>query len=178
MKTCSRCNKTMNYSFFNKKSSGKDGYSSWCKECNKANSSNYYTEKKRVFKPKIKNNRIHCRNCDRYLSENMFYSVTKTYCMECYRDRENIKTLKRFNITQEQYDSILQKQGGMCKICKKDNKGKRLCIDHDHSCCSGRYSCGKCIRGLLCNQCNRFIGEVNEDIDRLKSMVKYITTYQ
>lgn len=27
-------------------------------------------------------------------------------------------------------------------------------VDHDHKCCSGDKSCGKCVRGILCPGCN------------------------
>jgi hypothetical protein len=178
MKTCAKCLSIKKYSDFNKKSSSSDGYSSWCKVCNKENSLNHYTKTKRVHDVKELDNKVHCRGCKQYLEKSMFYETTKTYCKECYKNRENVKNLKKFNITQKEYDDMLNAQNGVCKICKKDDNGKRLCIDHDHSCCSGRYSCGKCIRGLLCNKCNRFIGEVDENTKLLKSMIDYITTYQ
>ena len=32
-------------------------------------------------------------------------------------------------------------------------------VDHDHACCpEGGRSCGKCIRGLLCMECNKYLG--------------------
>lgn len=39
-------------------------------------------------------------------------------------------------------------------------------IDHDHSCCNGGTSCGKCIRGLLCRSCNMSLGHVEAMIKR------------
>lgn len=42
-------------------------------------------------------------------------------------------------------------QNNKCLIC---NKRKKLQLDHDHSCCPGRTSCGKCIRGFVCAVCN------------------------
>jgi len=32
-----------------------------------------------------------------------------------------------------------------------------LNVDHDHSCCGATHGCKKCIRGLLCSHCNRFL---------------------
>ncbi|MGH9460378.1 MAG: endonuclease domain-containing protein [Vicinamibacteria bacterium] len=61
----------------------------------------------------------------------------------------------RFKITAAQYQALLEAQGG-CALCGKDKnaQARRLHIDHDHGCCPRKRSCGKCIRGLLCNSCN------------------------
>lgn len=75
--------------------------------------------------------------------------------------------LAKYNLTPEQYDEILLEQNGVCAICKQPEtrKGARyLSIDHDHSCCAGtENSCGKCIRGLLCHNCNRFLGTLESE---------------
>jgi hypothetical protein len=53
-----------------------------------------------------------------------------------------------FNITPEEYDTILAAQYGVCGICRKPPKpGKRLAVDHDHQ--------TSIIRGLLCFYCNK-----------------------
>lgn len=81
----------------------------------------------------------------------------------------------RFNITPEQYDELLAKQNGVCALCKQPPKNTRLAIDHDHSCCSGRRCCGKCIRGLLCLICNRrVIGFIEAQQVNLQSLVAYL----
>lgn len=62
----------------------------------------------------------------------------------------------KYGITYDDYDRILAEQNYGCAICEsKDPGGRgRFHIDHDHSCCSTEKTCGKCIRGLLCHQCN------------------------
>lgn len=44
-----------------------------------------------------------------------------------------------------------------CDLCGKPRE-KRFAIDHDHACCPGATSCGKCVRGLLCMGCNLSLG--------------------
>lgn len=76
--------------------------------------------------------------------------------------RRTIRLRSYFNITPEQYDAMLQMQNGVCAICKLPETARHrgrgaviaLAVDHDHRCCSGKTSCGKCIRGLLCDRCN------------------------
>lgn len=48
------------------------------------------------------------------------------------------------------YENILDKQAGLCGLCQ--NKMKSPCVDHDHI--TGQ------VRGLLCNQCNLTLGQV------------------
>ncbi len=56
------------------------------------------------------------------------------------------------------FHQLLRDQGDACAICK-DPFGETIpCIDHDHRCCPGSNSCGKCVRGLLCRGCNIMMG--------------------
>jgi Recombination endonuclease VII len=70
----------------------------------------------------------------------------------------------RFGITPDRFNQMLEEQGDACAICRTPfKKGQRICFDHDHSCCpvpaSGHtISCGDCLRGLLCMQCNTRLG--------------------
>lgn len=67
--------------------------------------------------------------------------------------------LKKYGITSEQYDLLLESQDGKCAICGKPNikKGKvvRMGIDHNHK-------TGK-VRGLLCYKCNQALGQIGDD---------------
>lgn len=78
---------------------------------------------------------------------------------------------KRHHITKEQFDKLLSIYDGKCHSCKDR---KAVSIDHDHSCCSSRWSCGNCIRGILCNQCNTALGLLNDDVKKIKNLIKYI----
>jgi hypothetical protein len=71
-----------------------------------------------------------------------------SYCKRC-------NNAYAHQISWRRYQSLTE-QG--CAICGSE---KRLCIDHDHSCCAGKYSCGRCVRGLLCTPCNTFVGRLD-----------------
>lgn len=75
--------------------------------------------------------------------------------------RKRWRVAYRFNrlgITEEQFNAMLERQGHACAICRVPFGDKRICADHDHSCCPPSdyfaKTCGKCIRGLLCVRCN------------------------
>jgi hypothetical protein len=47
----------------------------------------------------------------------------------------------------------------MCHKVFADNQA--IFIDHDHGCCpDDKASCGRCIRGLLCLDCNTSLGHI------------------
>ena len=70
-----------------------------------------------------------------------------------YRRERNLKFT--FNLTVDEYDEILEYQGGVCAICDRPPKTRRLSVDHDHK--TGL------VRGLLCYGCNRTLGNNQEE---------------
>ncbi len=75
--------------------------------------------------------------------------------------------LKTYGITESIYESMLIKQGKTCKICGKINKNnKKLTIDHCHK--TG------VVRGLLCVKCNSALGLVDENLDVLSRLMRYV----
>ena len=116
--------------------------------------------------------KIQCRWCKEYLESNSFGKNT-TYCKECSLKVGHRNNIRRFNLTPEQYIDLSNAQNNVCKICN-NSENKRLSIDHDHSCCNGQFSCGKCIRGLICSRCNRTLGMVNDDKELLQKMIRYL----
>ena len=83
---------------------------------------------------------------------------------------------RNYKVTPEQYQKKLALQGGKCIICHSYASGRRFHVDHSHLCCKGHTSCGKCIRGLLCGQCNQFLGLVREDAAVLIRMLDYLAS--
>ncbi len=85
------------------------------------------------------------------------------------RNRKNYKLKVKYGITIDQYEDMLEKQGGVCAICHKSNGDIPLGVDHDHE-------TGK-VRGLLCNKCNLILGMIKDDIDLLIIMEQYLESY-
>lgn len=78
----------------------------------------------------------------------------------------------RYGITWDDIRDMLEAQGG-CAICGITDVEK-WCVDHDHDCCPGGKSCGKCIRGILCDSCNRGIGQFGDCADTMRAAAEYL----
>ena len=105
-------------------------------------------------------------------------------CRECYlreydSDAARVRRLKRhYGLTEAEYDAMVVAQGDSCAICgTTDRQGKSWHIDHDHACCPGNKSCGKCVRGLLCAICNQGLGHARDDVSILASMIDYLNAH-
>jgi hypothetical protein len=72
---------------------------------------------------------------------------------------------KHYGLSDEDYDTLLAKQGGACAICRRRPRG-RLCVDHCHS--TGF------VRGLLCRKCNLGLGCLVDDAASLISAFAYL----
>jgi hypothetical protein len=81
-------------------------------------------------------------------------------------------TLARYGLTPKQYEEMIDACNGLCEICGRPEtklyagKPRHLSIDHCHDSMK--------VRGLLCDACNNALGRVNDDIEILKSMIKYL----
>lgn len=81
------------------------------------------------------------------------------------------------HLTDEQIVSLFDAPQ-VCSICGENPGDRRLSIDHDHLCCPGIGSCGKCVRGLLCRQCNLGIGNLRDDPALLMRAIDYLNSYK
>lgn len=68
-----------------------------------------------------------------------------------------------YRLTPERHTFMLAAQRGICAICKGSETRGRLQIDHDHSCCHTKPTCGQCTRGLLCGWCNKVLWRYKDD---------------
>lgn len=84
---------------------------------------------------------------------------------------------KRFNITPHDWMVIWRRQHGGCAICGKPG-GTELHIDHDHACCPGAYSCGKCVRGLLCRRHNHGLGNFQDNLVEMRAAIDYVVQHR
>ena len=138
----------------------------------------------------------YCPRCDRWYDRSNFYTNKAhpdgyaAYCKPCdiakqkarrQKNKEGYflagqkqKRIRNHKITSEEFNSMLLAQDSKCAICKNEFTSTPV-IDHDHSCCLGRYSCGKCTRGLLCGNCNRGLGQFKDNLDIMKNAIKYLT---
>jgi hypothetical protein len=79
--------------------------------------------------------------------------------------------LKRYSLTPEEFDRLVLQSAGKCPICgvtfgTNGLKGDGAVVDHDHA-------TGK-VRGIICNACNRGIGQFSEDTDVMLNAVKWL----
>lgn len=181
-KQCTNCGVYKIISEFHKYSKAQDGLKPWCKVCVREYDLTE-DDPKRIFPRKYnEDGKIHCRNCGEYFEESQMKQSKNgmykglSYCLTCASLLDHIRNIKSYGLTIEQYHKMLEDQNYACKICgmKESTFRKRLSIDHDHKCCPGTKSCGKCIRGLLCHHCNAGLGNFKDNINLLQKVIKYL----
>jgi len=91
---------------------------------------------------------------------------------------KNSKLKHKYGISLEEYKEMLKLQNDGCAICEtKEIDYSYFYVDHDHNCCPGENSCGKCVRGLLCRNCNSAIGFLKDNPEYINSALDYIRKY-
>lgn len=94
------------------------------------------------------------------------------WCYDCRGEKssndghyEFDSLLVRYNVGAREWKILMEDCGGVCKICKRPPKVKKLSVDHDHV--TGR------VRGLLCASCNSHVGFI-EDIVKYNEALDYL----
>lgn len=80
----------------------------------------------------------------------------------------------RYRLRPQDWKRLWEEQEGLCAVCKAVSP---VAVDHDHKCCPGRNSCGKCVRSLLCSRCNILLGYLEgEFADILPQAFDYLSS--
>jgi hypothetical protein len=102
-------------------------------------------------------------------------------CKACSKTAEHPAAVRdrrlrlRYGLSSVEFERRLQQQGGCAACGRTESNGKYWHVDHDHACCpTDARSCGKCIRGILCHGCNTALGNVNDSVETLRKMIKYL----
>lgn len=151
MLKCTFCLELKSIDSFSKDKYKATGRRSQCKECNKKDHIKRY-----INDPEGQKNRsnIYRNELRKNNPEKLKLSQRKT----------SLK--KNYNITLEEYNIKLKEQDSLCFICHTASKTKNLAVDHCHK-------TGK-IRKLLCSKCNTTLGLLNEDLDLIDNLKKYL----
>ena len=89
--------------------------------------------------------------------------------------------LKKYGITQADYEELRRQQNECCAICHrhetnvprsnyKKKDGSTTCLHVDHCHATGQ------VRGLLCFNCNALLGKCRPDTTILEEAINYLRT--
>ena len=179
MKTCYRCKLDFDLSHFRKDPSKKDGRASYCKNCLKETQRIWYHDNKEQArqtasesyhrrKDKVSARRKELRKLD---PEKYRAQARSKYC-PLKSKQQGWKYAGIVDMTLERYNSLLEKQNYSCAVCgiHQDSLKKALCVDHNHA-------TGKA-RGLLCDNCNRALGYLQESETVINNLLNYLVCHK
>jgi hypothetical protein len=90
---------------------------------------------------------------DRFIRDHQRDGIPRSRCRSC---SGILARANKFNISFADVDRLFAFQDRRCALCPAEPPHiDGLNLDHDHNCCPDKgRSCGKCVRGLLCWNCN------------------------
>lgn len=137
-----------------------------CRDCKIEKSVSEFTPHKRDrYTP-------YCKPCNA-LRTKTYRSKLDPQTLKAQKRRHHLKSA--YGITLEEYDQMFAAQNGLCGICGEpptplNTRPVGLVVDHDHT--TGNN------RGLLCDTCNRAIGMLGDDPDRLLAAATCLIQHQ
>ncbi len=90
-------------------------------------------------------------------------------------------TLSKYGLSEAEWREHLERQGGVCYVCRNEPSKGRLCIDHEHVKGWKKLPPEKrkiYVRGLLCWVCNHYYLGRGITISRAKNVATYLEQYE
>jgi len=185
-KHCRDCGEERPLSEFTKNRNSRDGYAFYCRD--HARRRHQASRDRRTGSPTKRHPRgivvpeghKWCPDCGEVLPFSSFgrnaasQTGRTSYCKPCHNTRgRRAKELvggertyhlrRRYGITGEEADELLENQSGVCAICKV---APAVHVDHDHA--TGA------VRALLCFNCNGGLGQFRDDPHVLRAAAEYV----
>ena len=117
-----------------------------------------------------------CLDCKREYSRERYRAFPREKRTEIYQTkiagttfetRKDDRLIRRFGISLEDYNTMLEGQNNSCWICEEEFPNSRsVKVDHCHK-------TGK-VRGLLCHHCNTGLGHFQDRTERLNRADEYL----
>lgn len=181
---CSKCGIFKTWDNFSHNKWGTRRHQAWCTDCFREHDGR---EKKKEYK--ITEVGRECSECGIFKPWDEFHirvglsTGHASACKICVNARtkrdmlngskRNRELVRRYGITLEEYNALVEKQNDSCAICGTNQKGnvrggntRYWSVDHDHK-------TGK-VRGLLCQQCNAMLGMAKDNTEVLKRAIDYL----
>lgn len=157
-RTCRTCGETRPIEQFREHGGGKQGRRWSCIPCQLADRRRRYAARREYELARARAWQVANRDRTRGYDRKRYYANLA----------RQMRT-SRYGLTPDDYFALVEKQRGVCAICKQtcEATGKRLAIDHDHV--TGN------VRGLLCFHCNSGLGKFRENPALLQAAIDYLT---
>lgn len=172
-KACSRCGIVKSLEGFALRGGSPDGHRSDCKSCcaeiaRARRAEHPERERQKESKRYEKDREKRLAGCAEWREKNraQHRAVSAQWSREA-----------RYGLPPGGFAAMLAAQDHRCLVCRSLEPGGRgaFHVDHDHACCPGRRSCGKCVRGLLCARCNIAAGLLLDSPEIAFSMARFLS---
>lgn len=149
-----------------------------CRKCVQAKAKIYrdshkdkvYEKQKRYLKRHAERRKETCRKYYEKNREKILAKVSSEKKSRNAWDRRIYHIKRHYGLTEPEYVSMLERQGGLCVICGlPPHDGRFLVVDHDHD--SGA------VRDLLCLPCNSRLGVIEKTPDLIVKMIEYLEAW-
>jgi hypothetical protein len=134
----------------------------FCKSCRQEKSlSEFHYSYKNKAKNKTYPDTL-CKAC-KTIQTKTWFQANKEKAIR-YNTKSKLKN--RYGMTMDEYDAMVVAQNNLCAICNQPQSRRNLAVDHCHQ--TNR------VRGLLCDKCNLALGMINDNLNIVESIKRYL----